>query len=68
MDTMSAFAIAKVYHANIPSILIYGNEDYEVTKSILDKGVIFRMLKPMNKDDLKQICDGIRRRQNERSV
>ncbi len=61
MDTMSAFSIAKVYHPNIPSILIYGNEDYEAVKSILDKGVIFRMLKPINKDDVKQICDGIRR-------
>ena len=61
IDTMGAFSIAKTYHPNIPSILIYENEDYEVTKSILDKGVIFRMLKPINKDDLQQIYDGFRR-------
>ncbi|MCI0692231.1 response regulator [candidate division KSB1 bacterium] len=60
IDTMGAFSIAKTYHPDIPSILIYGNEDYEVTKSILDKGVIFRMLKPINKDDLQQIYDGFR--------
>ena len=57
---LDAFSIAKSYHANIPSILVYEQEKYEVTRSVLDKGVIYRMLKPINEEQLKQIDDSIR--------
>ena len=65
LNTIDAFTIKQVYHPRIPSILIYDNDNYAVTKSIIDKGVIFRMLKPINTHDLRKIFDGIRQRKNQ---
>ncbi|MFQ5824812.1 MAG: response regulator [bacterium] len=59
---LDAFALAKSYHPNIPSILVYDYEKYEVIRSVLDKGVIYRMLKPINEQDLAQIYDRVRMR------
>lgn len=56
---LDAFSIAKSYHPNIPSILVYEQEKYEVTRSILDKGVIYRMLKPITEHDLEQIWESV---------
>ncbi|MFQ5752063.1 MAG: response regulator [bacterium] len=57
---LEAFRIAKSYHPNVPSILIYEHEKYAVTRSVLDKGVIYRMLKPVSKQDLDQVCESVR--------
>ena len=61
LEGLDAFSIAKLYHPDIPSILVYQHEDYEVTRSILDKGVLFRMLKPANELDMKEICEKVRK-------
>ncbi len=62
LSTVDAFAIEQVYHPRIPAIMIYDNENYALTKPILDKGVIFRMLKPVNARDLEQIFEHMRER------
>ena len=58
---LDAFSIAKSYHPNIPLILVYEQEKYEVTRSVLDKGVIYRMLKPITEQDLEQIWESVRK-------
>lgn len=61
---LEAFSIAKSYHPDIPSILVYGREKYEKTKLVINKGVIYRMLKPINAQDLKEINESLQRREN----
>lgn len=61
LSAMEAFSVTKVIHPRIPSILIYEDENFEATKSIIDKGVLFRMAKPIDPDNLKQIYAGIRK-------
>ena len=58
---LDAFSIAKSYHPNIPTILVYEQEKYEVTRSVLNKGVIYRMLKPVTEQDLEQIWESVRK-------
>ncbi len=62
---LDAFSIAKSYHPNIPSILVYEQEKYEVTRSVLNKGVIYRMLKPITEGQLKQIEESVRKASKE---
>lgn len=61
---LDAFSIAKSYHPNLPSILVYDIEKYEVTRTVLDKGVIYRMLKPVREEELKEICESLHRPKN----
>lgn len=66
LEGLDAFSIAKLHHPDIPSILVYQHEDYEVTRSVLDKGVIFRMLKPADEFSMKEICEKVRKTQIEK--
>ncbi|MCG3118294.1 MAG: hypothetical protein ALAOOOJD_00462 [bacterium] len=61
LSAMEAFSVTRVSHPRIPSILIYENENFEATKSLIDKGVLFRMAKPIAADNLKQIYASIRK-------
>ncbi len=59
LNGIDAFSVAKSYHPKIPAILIFEKENFETTRSILDKGVIYRMIKPFNKKDFEQVCENV---------
>ncbi len=61
LNAIDAFAIEKLYHPRIPAVLIYGALENGATPAVLDRGVIFRMIKPVNIQDLKRILETARR-------
>ena len=60
LEGMEAFPIVKTQYPRIPSILLLEQERFEVIRQVLDKGVLFRMFKPVNSHDLRQIIDRVR--------
>lgn len=64
MNGAAAFAIAKAYHPDIPAILVNQEEDYALTRELVKKGVVFRMLKPIDRDEIAQLCQGLSYRKN----
>jgi len=64
---LDAFSIAKFHHPDIPSILVYQPEDYQVTKLLLDKGFLYQMRRPVNELQMKQVCDTVRKIKIERN-
>ncbi|NIS23611.1 response regulator [candidate division KSB1 bacterium] len=68
LNNTDAFVIEKVYHPRTPTVVIYDTYDYETTKKLLNKGVIYRMLKPINENDLKLLYEHICRALNGKDV
>lgn len=64
MSGAEAFAIAKAYHPDIPAILVNQQEDYALTRELVKKGVVFRMLKPIDKAEIAQLCQGLAARKS----
>lgn len=60
LSGLEAFAVAKNYHPNLPAIFLYEEEDFEATREITAKGVLYRMPKPLNQEALKQIFANLR--------
>lgn len=62
LSTVEAFAVERVHHPRIPTILLQEREELDEIREILDRGIIFRMLKPIEVASLRQICDTVRQR------
>lgn len=55
-----AFAVAKAYHPDLPAIFLFEEEGFDAVQEIMTKGVLYRMHKPLNEEELKQICANLR--------
>lgn len=59
MKAPEAFAIARTFYPGTPAVLLHGDENYDLAKAMIDKGIIYRMLKPVDYDDLELIIDHV---------
>lgn len=59
LKALDAFRIGKTYHHNIPSILFCDKEDVDVITRILEKGLVYRTSRPLNKHYLRRVFDSV---------
>lgn len=64
LDSLEAFSVARVYYPNIPAILVDNQEKFEEVSSILERGFVFRMSKPFDKQYFDEVSRGIRKQLN----
>lgn len=62
LKAIDALSIAKDCYCNIPSLLLDDGENFDVLASLLAKGEIYRVPRPLQKDYLEQLCMGVSKR------
>lgn len=62
LNTIDAFAIERFYRPRVPTVLLHRPDDHRAIQSILDKGVIYRMVKPFNAEEFKRLFEHLRQR------
>ncbi len=65
LKALDAFSLVKTYHSNIPTLLMFNEEQFDIISSIMEKGFVFRVSKPLKKAYLEQIYEGICKHKSE---